>query len=377
MTKATPERSYIPGRDVRPLVMQKADNYRSLSKIGICMDSSDVQAMMIAQRHYAMASAMDAAPQALLTTASIATPVQFLQNWLPGFVKIMTAARKIDEFIGISTSGSWEQEEAVQGVMENTGLAIPYGDYTNVPLSSWNVNFVKRTIVRFEEGMKVGPLEERRAAAMRVNSAEQKREAAGLALEIQRNLVGFNGYNSGNGLTYGFLNDPGLPNYVNVAAGASGSLLWARKTYLEITSDIRTAIVTLRTQSQDTIDPETTPMTLALPTNAVDYLSVNSNFGASTSVRQWIKETYPNIRVVSAPQLNAANGGVGVFYLYADSVQDMSSDDGRTWAQIVPAKFQVIGVAKLAKGFEEDYSNASAGVMLKRPYAVTRFSGIS
>ena len=66
-----------------------------------------------------------------------------------------------------------------------------------------------------------------------------------------------------------------------------------------------------------------------------------------------------------------------MFYLYADSVQDMSSDDGRTWAQIVPAKFQVICVAKLAKGFEEDYSNASAGVMLKRPYAVTRFSGIS
>jgi hypothetical protein len=36
----------------------------------------------------------------------------------------------------------------------------------------------------------------------------------------------------------------------------------------------------------------------------------------------------------------------------------------------------VVGVAKTAKGFEEDYANATAGVMLKRPYAVARYSGI-
>jgi len=33
-------------------------------------------------------------------------------------------------------------------------------------------------------------------------------------------------------------------------------------------------------------------------------------------------------------------------------------------------------VQQLAKAYEEDYSNATAGVMCKRPYAVTRWSGI-
>lgn len=368
----TPERSYLAGRNVRSFEMSKDNvgNYRSLSKIGICMDEKDVQGMM--------AFAMDATPQAPLTTSSIATPVQFLQNWLPGFVRIITAARKIDEMIGISTAGNWEDEEIVQGVMENSGYAVPYGDYTNVPFASWNPNFVKRTVVRFELGMKVGQLEERRAAHIRANSAEEKRIAAGRGLEIQRNLVGFNGYNGGNDLTYGFLNDPNLPNYVNVANGASGSPLWSKKTYLEIIADIRTAAALVQTQSQDTINPEDVAMTLGLATNAYQYLSVVSNFGSSNSVRAWIRETYPKMRIVSAPQLNTANGGAGVFYLFADNVDgDNSSDDGRTWAQVVPAKFQVIGVAKLIKSYEEDYGNATAGALLKRPYAVVRFSGIS
>jgi hypothetical protein len=65
-----------------------------------------------------------------------------------------------------------------------------------------------------------------------------------------------------------------------------------------------------------------------------------------------------------------------VFYLFADRVMDDSTDDGRTFLQVVPAKFMVLGVSQLTKAYEEDYSNATAGVMCKRPYAVVRRSGI-
>lgn len=362
-------RSHFGPRDIRPLSLKGADNYRSLVNIGIGLDERHVRAM-------ADGLGMDSSLQATVTTANTPTPVQFLQNWLPGFVKVLTGARKIDELIGITTMGAWHQEEVVQGVLENTGLSVPYGDYTSVPYSSWNLTFERRTVVRFEEGMRVGNLEEARASEVRVNSAETKRESAALALEIQRNLIGFNGYNSGNDRTYGFLNDPNLPNYVNVAAtGTGAALTWASKTFLNITADIRTAIVALRTQAKDNIDPKKTPMTLAVATNAIDYLSVTSDFGIS--VADWMAKTYPNIRVESAPQLNTANGGAGVFYLYAEKAADTSTDDGNTFAQIVPAKFQVVGVAKHAKGYEEDYSNATAGVMCKRPFLVVRYSGIS
>ena len=102
-------------------------------------------------------------------------------------------------------------EEIVQGILEPIGNALPYGDYTNVPLASWNTNFVRRTVIRFEKGIKVGMLEEARASRIRISTSSEKRASAALSLEIQRNLVGFNGFNGGNNLTYGFLNDPSLP----------------------------------------------------------------------------------------------------------------------------------------------------------------------
>ena len=310
-----------------------------------------------------------------VTTPSIPGLVQFLQEWLPGQVHVMTAAREIDNFVGIKTAGYWEDEQVVQEVLEQTGYAVPYGDYTNVPFSNWNLTFAYRTVVRFELGMRVNNLEEARAGRVRVNSGQAKREAAGLALEIVRNLVGFNGYNSGNDNTYGFLSDPNLPAYVTASNGASSSALWANKTFLEIVKDIRQMIVNVRQNTKGVVDPEKVPTTLCLPTNAVDYLSVTSDFGIS--VMDWIKKTYSKIRVVNAIQLNTANGGAGVAILFADKVPDLSTDGGETFIQVVPAKFLVLGVAKLAKGYEEDYSNATAGVMCKRPYAVYRLSGIS
>jgi len=367
MINRTQERSFLAPRNVRSLKNFDAREYESLTKLGINLGDHHVS-----QMHAGM-MAMDAI-QPTVTTGSMATPIQFLQNWLPGFVYIITAARKIDDLVGIMTSGSWEDEQIVQGVMELTGSSQFYGDYTNVPLSSWNVNFNSRTVVRFEEGMMVGNLESARAARIQVDSGASKRESAALALEIIRNSVGFVGYNGGANQTYGFLNDPGLPGYVTVPVGVSTSTLWSTKTFLEICRDIRGAIVALRNGSLDQIDPETTDITLAVATVAVDWLSTTSDFGIS--VRDWLSKAYPRIRVVSAPELNGANASANVFYLYAETVNDMSTDGGRTFIQVVPAKFQVMGVEQKAKGYIEDYSNATAGVMCKRPYAVVRRSGI-
>jgi len=360
----TIEHSYFGPRNIKPfqMGMDSVSEYQALKKIGIGFDDRTVRAMMDF-------FAMDAL-QPTKTTGSINTPVQFLQNWLPGFVNIMTAARKIDELVGLTTSGSWEDEEVVQGVKELTGTSVPYGDYTNVPFASWQTNYERFTVVRFEEGLRVGALEEARASRMRVDSGAEKRNSAGLALEIQRNKVGFNGYNDGAGRTYGFLNAPGLPAYV-----ANPGPAWTSATFLEIVADIVAAIVNIRSTSKDTIDPNKTPMTLAISSNRVDYLST-MNVQGTQSVRQWLAGTYPNIRVESAPELDEANGGANVFYLYAERVNDNSTDDGRVFSQVVPAKFQVIGVAKEAKAYVEDYINATAGTFCKRPYAVVRYTGI-
>lgn len=315
---------------------------------------------------------LDSAFTAPVTSPSIPTPLQFLQHWLPGFIKVITSARKIDDLIGIKTAGSWEDQEIVQGIVESSGYVQEYGDYTNIPLASWNTNFERRTIVRGELGIQVGQLEEARAAAMRVSSAEEKRQAASISLEIFRNAVGIYGWNNGANRTFGFLNDPNLPAWISVAGGQ-----WPSKTFLDIVSDLRLAIATLRTQSQDQIDPEKVDLVLALPTAKVDYLSVVSDFGIS--VRDWLTQTYKKIRIESLPELNGANGGADGFVLWAETIDssvDGSTDGGDTFIQLVPNKFLTLGVEKRAKSYVEDYANATAGTLLKRPWAVVRYSGI-
>lgn len=292
-----------------------------------------------------------------------------------GFVKTLTAARKIDQAIGIKTVGSWEDAEIVQGIVEPAGTITEYGDFTAIPLSSWNTNFERRTIVRGEMGMAVGMLEEGRAAAMRLNSAETKRQGAAVQLEIFRNAVGFYGWNSANNRTFGLLNDPNMLGFVSSSVtGGWGS---ANGTFQGITGDIRMAVKDLRTQSADQIDPEKVDLVLLLPTNKVDYLSVTTDFGIS--VRDWIKQTYPKMRIESAPELTAANSNADVFYLFAEEVDssvDGSSDGGEVFAQLVQTKFMTVGVEKRAKSYVEDYANATAGVLCKRPYAVVRVTGI-
>lgn len=357
--------STAAGRAGFSLSPDEVNEYKALAALGIGLDDRSLSRMV---------AAMDAnVLTPTITTPTVGVLAQFLQNWLPGFVRTITQARKIDELVGISTAGSWEDEEVIQGVLEPTGLAIPYGDYTNVPLSSFNLSYERRGVVRFEQGIRVGALEAARMSRANVDSATEKRGAAGVSLDIIRNRVGFYGYNGGANRVFGFLNDPGLPAYTTVAAGTGGTT-WATKTFLEITADIRTAMGVLQSQSGDTIDPTNTPLVLAVATIASQFLAVTSDFG--NSVRAWLNETYPKLRIVTAPELNGANGGANVFYLYPETVQDGSTDGGKVFDQIVPVRFQTLGVEQQAKAYIEDYTNATAGVMVKRPWAIVRRSGI-
>lgn len=380
MLRPSKTRSNIAPRKVRPLAMDSKEITAAAinqlaEKFGIVFDHATVMEQVRLLNEGSPTGAMDAAFVAPATSASLPTPVQFLQTWLPGFIKVMTAARKIDDIIGVKTVGSWEDQEIVQGIVEPAATATEYGDFTNIPLAQWNTNFIKRTIVRGELGIQVGLLEEGRSAAMRLSSAETKRQGSAVGLEIFRNAVGFYGWNSGNNQTFGFLNDPNLPAFIS--SSVTGGWASANGTFQAITGDIRQAIVQLRTQSQDQIDPEKVEMTLALPTDKVDYLSVTTDYGVS--VRDWLEQTYPKIRVVSAPELGAANSSADVFYLFAeeiDSAIDGSTDGGETFSQLVQTKFVTLGVEKRAKSYIEDYSNGTAGTLCKRPWAVVRVTGI-
>lgn len=354
-------RNYISPSKVRPYEWAANTTEATLDGLGIGYKKSALKEM---QSFYGMDAAV-----AGITTPTVPTPIQFLQHWLPGFVEIVTAAKEIDSIVGRTIAGNWHDECVVQGILERTGQAVPYGDHTDIPFSSWNTNYEIRDIVRFEEGIQVGELEEARAGAMNISSQNEKRAAAAESLAIELNNIGFFGYNEGNNRTYGFLNDPNLPAYVSAAAGVGGSTTWASKTYDEIVADLRTAFAALRVNTGNLFKPERDRAKLVLSVSVMEYLNVENQFGKS--VYDFLKQNYPNVTVESAVQLDAADSGANVMYLFAESINGKP-----VIHQFVQDVFRLIGVEKKAKVFLEDYSNATAGIMVTQPIGIVRYSGI-
>ena len=351
----------IPADKVKAYAMDSNTTETTLNALGVHYESRAMDEFR--------AYATDAAPS-LQTSPSNMTPVQFLQYWIPEMIKIVTASRDADEILGRDFAGSWEDEEIVQPVIEYTGKPRVYGDKTTFNLASFNINYETRTIVRFEQDVEVGKLEEARASKQRVDAQGTKRDAAATALAINANDIAFNGYNAGNNKTYGLLNDPNMPAYTAVATGSGGYTTWATKTFNEIVADIKAMMSALRVRSGNNFKPERDASTLALAVSVVDQLQTVNQLGG-TSVLDWLRKTYPACRITSAVQLDGANSGANVAYLFADTI-----DGKKVIAQYMQDALRLIGVEQHAKNFKEVYSNATAGVMLRCPVGIVRYTGV-
>ncbi len=318
--------------------------------------------------------AMDADLTPTLTTPSINTPTQFLQQWLPGVVNVVTQALCSDDIMSTLTIGSWEDEEVVQQIVEWTADGGIYGDHTQIPLSSYNVNFERRTNIRFELGVEVHRLEDARAARQQISAIDQKRAACARQLNILRNSTSFFGYADGTNRTFGILSDPNLPGYINSPAGGSGLTTFASKTVNERIASLLILARELLIQSGKTVDPMRDKTVLVLPLGiSTTFLDINE-FGVS--VKSWLAENLPLCRVESVPEFVDANGGESVIYMMAESVPDSGTDDGEVITQLIPTKLFLLGSMQLIKGWQEGYTNATAGVLVKRPFATVRMTGV-
>jgi hypothetical protein len=322
-----------------------------------------------------VSSAMDAY-QPTITPGSTGNLIQNLQNWLPGNVLIQTQKRTADDLMGVTVVGDFADEWVVQGILEYVGQPREYTDYSNIPLSSFNQTYEYRTIVRFEEGLQTGFLEELRAGKNNINASRDKREAALTALDILRNAIAFFGYNNGLNRTYGLLNDPNLLPYITASNKAGGGTELANGTFREIQQDLQLWFSTLRIQSGGIINPMTQQLELGLPLQAIDYITSTSDQG-NQSVKQWLDDAYPNVRLIGVPEFQNVNGGESVGYLFpATAVQDGSTDGGSTLNQFVIAMSRLVGSMQEVKTRKEDYIMATAGTMVKKPLYVVRMTGL-
>jgi hypothetical protein len=304
----------------------------------------------------------------------VSANISNLRNFLPGIVKDLTTVRKIDTLVGQTMIGDWSDEEIVQMIQERTATAIGYSDDVNIPFTSYNIDYERRSIVRFVVGTQSQLLADSRITKSGGNPEEARMSSAVTALEIARNTVGFFGYNSGNNKTYGLLNDPNLPAYQTLPNGANATPEWSTKTFQEKQLDVVNAITALQLSSGGNFDPTMDSFTFSISLAVAGTLTNVNEFGIS--IQKWIKETYPMCRIEFVPEFDGANGGANVFYMYADNISGDSTDNGNTVEGLISEKFMSIGRGQVVGGYQEGFINAVAGVLVKRPWGVYRATGV-
>ena len=310
-------------------------------------------------------AAMDSALIGQAATTGF-VPAHMLQTWLAGTIRAITTPVDIDYVAGITTVGNWHDDEIGVRTEEDFGLAELYGDATNIPLANSNPGFELRDVVRFEQGFQVGELETRRMGAAGFQQEQSKRRAATKSLDVARNLVGWNGI--ANTRTYGLLNDPNLPAVQALGAGTA----WLSATFDQLVAHFTKLRNSLETQMGQSLRDDANFL-LLLPAGYRGVMN-KYNTAGNLSFGQWLAENYPNVRTEYINSLKAAIGGVDVAYLIAENVSELdeSDTDSATLIQAVPSRYEVVGSEKRAKGYIETASNALAGIIVLRPWAIAR-----
>lgn len=318
------------------------------------------------------AIAMDAAP-AMFTTPSAGMPVQFGQYWDADVIKPIFAKKMADELMPLVVAGSWYDVQVVTPVQEILGNAELYTDYANPSNANYNINFVTRSIIRFQKAVQVGRLQEGQAAQMRQNARSLTTLAASNALDVMRNQCAFTGFVQGNEAIYGVLNDPNLANYGTLSVGARGDTKFSEKSAIEIINDLRKGVQDLTTKLNGNFNPMTDKFSIWLPVACEMALSAvpqYTNGDTPFSVNAFIRSTWKNCEVKFIPQFNAAVGGENVMYIVKDDV-----DGSATMKQYITSRMFMVGFERKVSSTIELYSNSTAGVLVRYPIGVVRYVG--
>ena len=306
---------------------------------------------------------------------------QFLQNWLPGAIRMFTAPRRAEELLGFVQAGDFADQTIVARFVEMFGYTQSYGDLNEAPRSGYNAEYQSREIVRFQGGVQSDRLETQRMAKIGVSDIDEKRTSLARAFAITENLVSFNGFTGAR--CYGLLNDPNLPSYVTVASSGTGSSpLWSAKTSALQWADVLTSVQALFTQTKTAFDPTKEEFTWAIGTAVKIALSNFMLVGGTAlaiSLGEYIKQQFPNIRIIVIPEFDGANGGANIWYMYKESMVDgdTSSDDGKAVVNLIQQRmFMLSALPTASGGIAENYASAQAGTFVKRPILFYRASGM-
>jgi hypothetical protein len=245
--------------------------------------------------------AMDAQPT-LSTDPSAAIPAMLTTMIDPKVIRVVFTPLNFAKILTEQKNGDWLEETRIFPVVEETGEVSSYGDFNNNGRAGVNLNFPNFQSYLFQTFIRYGERELERAGLARINYVGELGVSAADLLNRFQNLsyaFGISGLQN-----YGIINNPYLSAYLTPATKAAGGTSWfvgnaPNATANEVYNDIVALVEKLVSQTNGTVELDD-EMTLAMSPSSALALRFANSFGVY--VRDLLKEGFPNMKVMTAPQ---------------------------------------------------------------------------
>lgn len=281
----------------------------------------------------------------------------------PRIIEILTAKRNYKLIAPEVKSGDWATPFVQFRALELTGEVTPYQDYDANGQASINTNFPVRQQYRFETTIRVGDLEQDVNANARIDLFAEKQRSAATLLEISFNKYAFYGVAGLN--IYGLLNDPNLNSDLTPTTGAAGNT-WTLKTADEIMADFAKMYAKLYERSNGWIDGNTRTKLVIAPAALAELNKVNA-FGAS--VKKMLADTYPNMEIISAPEMVTGSGNLAM--ILADEIEGQPTVEFG-----YSEKYKAHSIIRDSSSMHQKVSAGTYGAVVYMPFAIVTMLGV-
>lgn len=307
--------------------------------------------------------ALDAQPS-LITVSNTGIP-SFLSMYIdPKLIEVLTTPNKAAEILGETKKGDWITRTAAFPMIESTGETASYNDWSNNGSVGANVQFPQRQSYHYQTVTQWGEKQLAEAGLAKIDWASRLNIASASVLGKFQNDTYFYGVS---GLeNYGILNDPYLSAAITPITKAAGGTGWAVATANEVFSDFQKLFSQLVTQTNGLIQTDAR-LVMALPPISNLYLTNTNSFGIG--VMDLIKKSFPNLRIVAAPQYQ--NAGVNTVQLIAEDI-----DGQETGYCAFTEKMRAHPIVIDLSSFKQKKSQGTWGAILFLPAAIAQMTGI-
>lgn len=348
------ERAGIAFDGFNPRMLPDGKGYRDI--VGLAQDG----ALM----------AMDAA-YPLVTSANSGIPAMLSTYIDPKMIEVLVAPMKAAEAAGSEVKkGDWTTRTAMFPVIESTGEVTSYGDFNSSGSSGANFQFPQRQSYHFQAITQWGERELADAGLAKVDWAARLNIASALSLSKYQNktyLFGVSGLQN-----YGMLNDPSLSADLTPDTKAAGGTAWilaggqVNATALEAQKDIMKMFWNLQNTNEGLVDANS-KMTLIMSPQSTVALGINNEFGIS--MRKYLADTYPNMRIESVPEYATSSGQK--VQLVLDEYEGQP-----TWSCAFTEKMRAHPVILEISSFKQKKSAGTWGTIIFRPSFIVSMLGV-